>query len=114
MTTNPLADLLARTGGKTAKFDGIGVSITGTVVSAEARQRIDMDTDKPATWDDGSPQMQVVVVLATDERDPADPEDDGNRVVYIKSWGPQMRALREAVKAAGLKDIPVGGKFTAT
>lgn len=109
-----LTELLNSTGGKTAKFETIGDSHTGTVVSAEARQRTDLDTGKPATWDNGDPQMQVVITLATDERDPGDPEDDGHRTVYVKAWGPQMKALREAVRKSGAKDILPGGTFTAT
>lgn len=113
MSTN-LADLLASTGGKTAKFTSIGDSITGTVVTAEVRQRTNLDTGKPATWDNGDPQMQIVITLATDERDPADPDDDGHRNVYIKAWGQQMKALREALRVSGATDILPGGTFTAT
>lgn len=109
-----LSELLNSTGGRTAKFETVGASITGTVVAAEARQRTDLDTGKPATWDNGDPQMQVVITLATDERDPDDPDDDGHRNVYVKAWGPQLRALRDAVRASGAKDIEAGGVFTAT
>ncbi|NAE18287.1 hypothetical protein [Enterococcus hirae] len=107
-----LGDLLTRTGGKTAKFAAIGDTITGTVISADVRQRTDLDTGKPATWDNGDPQNQVVITLQTELRE--DGDDDGLRSVYVKAWGQQMNALREAVRTSGAGDIKPGGTFTAT
>lgn len=113
MTTS-LDDLLAGGGGRTAKFPTIGASITGRVVTAETRQQKSFDTGEPEFWSDGNPKLQIVVTLATDQRDPADPEDDGQRNVYLKGWGQQLNALRAAVAKAGAKNVAPGGVLTVT
>ena len=111
---NSVAAFLAGGGGKSAKFGEIGDSIKGTIVSGEERQQVDMDTDKPAFWDDGKPKMQLVITLATDQRDPDDPDDNGHRNLYLKgSKKPESMsgtaALILAIKAAGVANIDVGG-----
>lgn len=109
-----LSDLLNSTGGKSFKFDSIGVTVTGTVVSAEVVQKRNFDTGEPEFWSDGKPQEQVRITVSTTLRDPDDPEDEGLRSVYIKGWGDDLRALKAAIKAANAKDVEVGGTFTAT
>jgi hypothetical protein len=54
--------------------------------------------------------MQIVVQLQTEEHDPADPDDDGIRGLYIKSG--MLNAVREAVRKAGAKGLEVGGVLT--
>jgi hypothetical protein len=108
---NTLADLLDG-GGKTAKFENIGDSITGKIIAAETKQQKDFDTGAPMTWDDGNPRMQVVITIATSLHE--DTDDDGARNVYVKGFGDQLNALRTAVRAGGGKDLSVGGTFTAT
>lgn len=108
-----LDDLLS-SGGKSFKFENPGDTITGTIAAAPlVRQTTEFGTGKPQFWDDGSPQEQIVVTLNTALRDPSDPQDDGARSVYIKGWGPQLRAFRAAIQTAGAKPA-VGGTFTAT
>ena len=109
-----LSELLNSTGGKTFKFDAVGASVTGTVVSAEVVQKKNFDSGEPEFWSDGKPIQQIRITLETTLRDPSDPEDDGNRSVYVKGWGDQLRTLRSAIKAAGADDITPGGTFTAT
>ena len=109
-----ISELINSTGGKTFKFDGIGVTITGTVASAEVMQKRNFDSGEPEFWSDGKPVQQIRITLDTDLRDPSDPEDDGQRSIYVKGWGDQLRTLRAAIKAAGADDIEAGGKFTAT
>lgn len=109
-----VASLLANTGGTSAKFDQIGDTHEGTIVSTEAVQRRDFTTNEPATWDDGSAQMQIVVTLETQERDASDPDDDGTRKLYLKAWGQSMKELKRAVQAAGDTDLQPGGHFTVT
>ena len=109
-----ITELLNSGGGKTFKFSEIGASVTGTVESAEVVQKRNFDSGEPEFWSDGKPVQQIRVSLSTSLRDPADPEDDGNRSVYIKGWGDQLRALRSAIKAAGADDLEAGGTFTAT
>lgn len=88
-------------GGKSAKFTEIGDTVKGAVVSAESRQQTDYTSGEPLTWDDGNPRMQLVITLATDQRDPDDPTDDGHRNLYAK--GKLLDAIRQALKAAGVK-----------
>ena len=57
-------------GGKSAKFETVGDTTKGQVVAAESRQQTDYTSGEPLTWDDGNPRMQLVITLATDERDP--------------------------------------------
>ena len=112
MALSSLTDLLA-SGGKSAKFDNIGDSVIGTVVKAEVRQKTDPDTGKLQYWDDGAAIEQIAITLATELRDPADREDNGQRTVYIKGWGDQLRALKAALAAAGATEILPGGRFAA-
>ena len=53
--------------------------------------------------------MQLRVVLTTDERDPEDPEDSGERAVYVR--GNMQRAVAQAVRQAGARGLAVGGKL---
>ena len=112
MSTDNLLDELLSGGGKTffGKGDQPGKSVTGTVTAVSVRQTISLDTGKPEFWDDDGqqPKRQAVITLATAERDPADPEDDGRRNVYDKMWGDQRRALAKAGTPA------VGDTLTAT
>ncbi len=120
MTTTPfnIDDLLS--GGGAPSFfrqdTPIGASITGTIVEVTGKQNTDYVTGELKTWDDGRPQMLVAITLQTALRDHA--EDDGKRGLYIKSWGAQRDALKEAVKAAGASTagqvLVPGAQFTAT
>ena len=93
-------------GGKSAKFAEIGDTVKGSVVSAESRQQTDYTSGDPLTWDDGTARMQLVITLATDERDPDDATDDGHRNIYCK--GKMLNAVKQALKAAGQK-LEAGG-----
>ena len=120
MTDNLLDELLSG-GGKTffTKDDPVGRQVTGVVKSVSVRQVTSFETGKPEFWDDGQPKRQAVITLATSERDPDDPDDDGSRNVYVKMWGEQRKALSRAgtpavgdtltVKFAGLGEAPSKG-----
>jgi hypothetical protein len=111
MAAKTVNDFLLGGGGASAKFDNIGDTVTGTItVTPELRQQTDFATKKPQFWDDGEPKMQVVVNLATDQRDPSVDDDDGQRNIYIK--GQMQQATRDALKAAGAKGLEVGGTLT--
>ena len=101
--TNPLdaIDAALAVGGRSFfnRDTPIGASVTGTVTSATLQQITDYVTKQPRTWDDGRPQQQVVITLETNLCD--GPDDDGTRSVYIKTWGIQGRALRDAIRASG-------------
>jgi len=99
------------------RFVSPGDTVTGVIEKIEVRQTSDFKTRKPVFWDDGRPQEQVVVTVQTDLDETGvgdfEGEDDGLRAIYVKSWGPQVRAFRKGVK--GLKRMPMeGDKFTAS
>jgi hypothetical protein len=87
------------------KFDAIGATVKGEIVSADLQQQRDIKTGEPLTWDSGEPRMQVKIVIATDARD--SDEDNGHRAIYVK--GQMQQAVREAVRSAGATALEVGG-----
>lgn len=117
MSTNEIDGFLLGGGGKSASFDNIGDTITGTIVSAEVRDQTDIATGKVLTWDDGSVRKQLVVTLQTSLRE--DGDDDGQRNVYVKgSKKAGSRSLHDAVasavRASGARSLEVGGTLTVT
>lgn len=99
-------------GGKSFKFDSVGRAVFGKIMSREMRQQTDYDSGKPKFWDDGNPMMQLAVALDTNETDPSDPEDDGERMIYIK--GEMQKAVRQAVLTAGAAGLEIGGILQVT
>jgi hypothetical protein len=93
-------------GAPAAKFPNIGSVVKGTVEEASVAQQTDFATGAPLTWDDGSPRMQLVITLATEERDPSIDNDTGKRRVFVK--GQMLTAVKEAIRQAGAKSIEVG------
>lgn len=111
MYNNSANEMLMSGGVPATKFDQIGITLTGTISAPpEVQQQKDFTTGEPLTWDDGKPRQQIKVILDTDQRDPADAYDDGQRALYIKSG--LMKAVRTAIRAAGAKGMEVGGKLT--
>ena len=104
-------DFLMRSGAKSATFPTIGTTVKGTIAREPelVQQRDFEDRSKMKFWDDGTPMMQVVVILATAERDPDDDEDNGERGLYLK--GNLLKAVQVAVKEAKAKGLQVGGKL---
>lgn len=113
-TQAPSADDFLMGGGITsAKFPTIGHVVTGRITERPTvEQQKDFTTGDLKFWDDGKPQMQLVVTLATAERDPANPDDDGARRVYVK--GQMKTAVAQAVRAAGASGLEVGGVLSVT
>jgi len=103
-------ELLMSGGIKAAKFDTLGATVVGTIVEPpKAQQMTKYGTDEPDFWPSGDPKMQIVVTIQTDQRDPADAQDDGKRRLYIV---PRMMApVREAVRRAGAPGLEVGGRI---
>ena len=94
-----------------AKFDAHGDTVKGTITETpELRQQTDFDSGDPLFWDDGKPKMQLVVTLATDQRDPSNPEDEGTRRLYVK--GKMQQAVASAIRKSGAKGLEVGGTLT--
>ena len=111
MTPPDPSSLLMGGGGKSAKFENVGDKVSGEILDVATKQQTDMD-GTPKVWDDGSPMWQVVVALRTDQRDPADPDDDGSRNVYLKGsmkYASTAKAVADAVRKAGAKKLEVGG-----
>jgi hypothetical protein len=113
-------DFLFGGGGKAAKFEAIGDTVSGTITDVKVSQQTSMDDNTPLTWPDGSPRMQLVISLQTDERTDGE-DDDGVRKLYAKGGkyevaegtGTSMKdAIADAVKKAGAKSIDEGGKLT--
>jgi len=111
MSIDPNKWLLG-SGVPSAKFDTIGKTVAGRITEQpEVRQQTDFDTGGPKTWDNGDPMMQLVVTLATDERDPDIEDDDGTRRLYVK--GNMQQAVAAAVRGARSK-LEIGGRLSVT
>lgn len=102
---NTVNDFLLGGGMPSAKFPTIGTIVKGIIESAVVTDQTDLDGNV-RTWNDGNPRKQVVITLATDERDTTIMDDEGLRKLYVK--GHMTIALREALKKAGAKSIEVG------
>jgi hypothetical protein len=110
------SDFLFGGGGKAAKFDEIGDTVEGQITDAQITQQTDMETNQPLTWPDGSPRMQLVVTLQTNER--IDDNDDGIRRIYAKGGryevasgtGTSLKdAIADAVRKAEARSLDEGG-----
>lgn len=91
-----------------------GSSVTGTLELIETSQMRDFQTRQPAYWNDGKPQMQIHLVIQTTLRDPSVDDDDGRRSLWVKGWGVQLKAFRDACRQAGIQKPVRGDTVTAT
>jgi hypothetical protein len=113
MYNNSANEMLMGGGIPSAKFETPGTVISGPITATpEVQQQRDYATGELKFWDDGKPMQQIKVMLQTDQRDTADPYDDGQRAVYIK--GNLLKAIRTAVRTAGATGLEAGGKLTIT
>lgn len=110
MSSDP-NELIMGGGSKSAKFDGVGVSVSGVIEDISAKQQTDFTTGEPKSWPNGDPMYQVLVRLQTAERE--DFDDDGVRTLYVKGKS-LTAAVRDAVRKAGAKGLEVGGTLTVT
>ena len=99
-------------GGKVAKFDRIGDSITGLLIDAEKIPLTDINGKVVVDEKTGAERTQVLYTLQTEDRDPQDPFDDGRRRVYAK-WAIQS-AISDELKEKGLLSVGLqeNGKLT--
>ncbi|MDF7641743.1 hypothetical protein PT279_09120 [Bifidobacterium sp. ESL0784] len=104
-----LDDLLSGSGAKAffGRDSQPGSTVTGTLELIETQQVRDFNTQQPAFWNDGKPQQEIHMVIQTTLRD--DEDDDGRRSLYVKGWGGQLKAFREAMRNAGIKKAPKPG-----
>lgn len=103
---DPNAWLEGGGGAPSAKFPTIGTLVKGTVTDLRVEQQRDFGTGDPKFYKDGNPMLQLVVTLATDERDPAIEDDDGHRRLFVK--GQMKAAVQTAVKATNTRLEPGG------
>ena len=76
---------LLSTGIRSASFQNVGDQVVGYIArQPEVQQQRDFETGELKHWSDGNPMMQLRVVLSTELRDPDDPEDSGERAIYIR------------------------------
>lgn len=94
------------------KWNAIGDSYSGPIVRAEVRQSKKYQSDALDTWDDGTPKLQCVIVISTDQRE--DENDTGERNVVVNLWGGQRNMLSQACRDAGVDEPMPGMLFTAT
>lgn len=116
MSAAQMLDQIDSQNSKSAKFEQPGDRVSGIIETVTASQVRDFQTREPKFWNDGSPQLQVLVTVDTGITDPSVEDDDGRRTVYIKGWGVQRRAWLTALRNAGLKkasEIKPGDRFTA-
>src|SRR5215472_4500583 len=72
------------------RFEQIGDSVSGQVVRVFGQQQTNFDTREPEWWPDGSPKVQVVLVL--------DVAGEGKMTLYLGSKG-MREAARDATTA---------------
>lgn len=111
-----LGDLLAGNSAK-AYFGANsqpGDTVTGVIEKIETTQVVDFQTKQPAFWNDGRPKEQIHVIIQTQLRDPSVEDDDGRRSLWVKGWGIQLKAFREACMQAGVKIPKPGDTITET
>lgn len=94
-------------GGKTAKFPTLGTEVSGTITAIHPPEDQTDPRGNVVKDKNQNPKKQVRIVLSTDLRDPADPEDDGARTLYVKGW--MTGAIGQGVRKAGAKQPEVGG-----
>jgi hypothetical protein len=100
-------------GGRGVQFENIGDSVTGILLAEpEKRVQTDMSTGEPKLFKDGSVKTMYAVRLQTGLRDPGDPFDTGERMIYLK-WK-SLEAVQQAIRRAGAPGPQVGGQLTLT
>lgn len=115
MTAPTLDSFFSGGGGKSVSWKDkpIGTSVTGIIKTVNPpQQQTDPVDGKPVFKKDGiTPKMSVRIDLATSERDPSDPDDDGSRSLFVAGW--MQGAIGDALRAAGVQGPPQpGGTLT--
>jgi hypothetical protein len=99
-----------------------GSHVSGTVIDMKEVQETNYDTKEPEFWSNGDPKMQYRVTLQTELRDPANPQDDGQRSIYLNGYrkphpkngtsGTLYAVLQSVQQATGTTSLQPGGKLT--
>ena len=99
------------------KFKTPGETHTGVITEISDRMPVTKyGTTDPDYWPDGSPKQQVVITLATDERDPEDPNDSGERSLWVtesRKAGTILAAIIQATRQANAK-LEIGGTLSVS
>lgn len=119
-------DDAGREGAPSAKLTDKGDYIKGTIVDLFEKPNVPFGKTEAVKNDDGTEQMQLVIILQTDERNwnkvskvpegadgsakPAS-EDKGLRAVYVPKYTNIYGALGKAIKKADAKRAEIGGAF---
>lgn len=90
-------------GGPSLSFKAEGAGYIGQVISVELVDQTDAATGEVKTFDNGDARKQLCVFLDTPYRDPAQPEDDGERRWFVqwKAGAALKRAERTARQQIG-------------
>jgi hypothetical protein len=110
MTQPSLESLFGGGGGKSVSWKDkpIGTVAGGTIKTVQPPAQVtDLVTKEPKFKKNGQPVMHVRIDLATNERDPQDPEDDGSRSLYAQGW--MFGAIGDAMRTAGVEGTPQPG-----
>lgn len=94
------------------KYSQPGDTVTGVIEKIETTQVNDFQTKQPAYWNDGRPKEQIHIIIQTQLRDPSIEDDDGRRSLWVKGWGLQLKAFRDACKQSGVKVPKPGDTIT--
>ena len=113
-TTDPATEAnewLMSGGARSATFAEKGAHVVGFISQPPQKlQQIDFTTKAPKFWPNSpEPMYHVRVILQTEERDPADEEDTGERAIYVK--GNLQKALKQAIRAAGAMGLEMGARL---
>lgn len=95
-------------GARAVKWENIGDSVKGIIMSSEVRDQTDMQGNVKR-FPDGNPMKQVVITLMTDPPLHEDEDDDGMRRVFVKSQ--MTAAMKDALRKAGVPGPADGGKL---
>lgn len=99
------------------KFKTPGETHAGVITEISDRMPVTKyGTTDPDYWPDGSPKQQVVITLATDERDPEDPNDTGERSLWVtesRKAGTILAAIIQATRQANAK-LEIGGTLSVS
>lgn len=105
--------VFSTTSSTSATFDVPGKVVAGQITEiGEPFHANKFGSSEKDSWPSGDPKMKVSVTLKTQERDPADPNDEGLRSIYMTvsgTEGGQLWAIKQALRLANVKDLAVGG-----
>lgn len=88
-----------------AKFENVGDTLVGQIVSIRQTKDIDLETGVQKTWDNGDPRMVWVFDICT-----ACDGGEADQSLWVR--GNMYTATKEAIKAAGIGTVGAIIKLT--